>query len=145
LFTNFADVDRMKFTYLILICFLAACGGGDTHFNKTDVTRISVGTNVFKVSVRDDLAEAVRVNPRYAPRLGPIREDAAFAMAQVSGGSVVGVLGDQALMTGVLECDAGRSAVPDRYAEYRCVPVKRSPDQSPMLACTVPEASKAPN
>lgn len=135
----------MRVISLILLFFLTACGGGDRHFNGAEVTRIKVGKNVFKVSVRDDLAEAVRVNPRYAPRLGPIREDAAFAMQQISGCRVVGVLGDQALMTGVLQCNAGRSGVPDHYANYRCAPIFRPPNRPTLTVCAGPEDPKPPD
>lgn len=81
-----------------------ACGDPDPHFRSISPTRISVGNSDFEVFVRGNLAEALRVNSRYAPRLGPIRAEAAVAMAQVSGCKVYGVLGDQAQQTGLLDC-----------------------------------------
>ncbi|MCE8545162.1 hypothetical protein KBY25_04940 [Ruegeria pomeroyi] len=94
---------------LSLIVLLAGCGGPGREFRGLPATRVDVGGSVFDVRVRGNLAEAIRVNPQYAPRFGPIRERAGFAMAQVSGCRVVGVLGDQAVATGVLSCD-GRPA-----------------------------------
>ncbi|WP_299876361.1 hypothetical protein [uncultured Sulfitobacter sp.] len=55
--------------------------------------------------MREDRAEAIRINPEYAPRFGPIRTRAAAAMAQVSGCEVKAVGGDQALAVGILDCD----------------------------------------
>ncbi|MEM7081107.1 MAG: hypothetical protein AAF513_21030 [Pseudomonadota bacterium] len=69
------------------------------------MTRIEVDGSIFDVRVRGGLAEAVRMNPQYAPRLGPIGSRAGVAMAQASGCEVVGVLGDQSVTTGVLDCD----------------------------------------
>lgn len=96
---------------LILLLSLAACSNASPDFRDVPATRVDVGGSKFDVRVRGGLAEAVRLNPQYAPRFGRLRSRAAFAMAQVSGCEVVGVLGDQAVATGVLSCD-GRS--PDR-------------------------------
>ncbi|WP_372570464.1 hypothetical protein [Ruegeria jejuensis] len=86
------------------ILLVAACGAASPEFRGAPVTRLVVDGSVFDVRLRGDLAEAVRVNPQYAPRLGPIGPRAGIAMEQVSGCQVVGVLGDQAVMTGVLDC-----------------------------------------
>ena len=88
-----------------LFLLLAACNAPSPHFRDQPVTRVQVEGSLFDVRVRGNLAEAIRVNPQYAPRLGPISGLAAFAMSRVSGCDVTGVLGDQALMTGVLSCD----------------------------------------
>lgn len=90
---------------LLAFLFLAACGGGSPHFHGLPATRVEVNGSVFDVRVKDALAEAVRVNPQYAPRLGPIRDRAALAMAQVSGCPLLDVLGDAAVTVGVLACD----------------------------------------
>lgn len=89
----------------ILFLLLAACNTPSPHFRGQPVTRVQVEGSQFDVRVRGNLAEAIRVNPQYAPRLGPISGLAAFAMSRVSGCDVIGVLGDQALVTGVLSCD----------------------------------------
>ncbi|MEX0318476.1 MAG: hypothetical protein AB3N21_11025 [Ruegeria sp.] len=84
---------------------LAACATVTPHFRGVPATRVKVADSVFDVRVRGNLAEAIRVNRQYAPRLGPIRERAGVAMAQVSGCEVIEVLGDAAVTTGVLGCD----------------------------------------
>lgn len=90
---------------LLALLFLAACSGGTPYFRDQPATRVSVNGSIFDVRVRNELAEAVRVNPQYAPRLGPIRDRAALAMAQVSGCPLLDVLGDAAVTVGVLGCD----------------------------------------
>jgi hypothetical protein len=62
---------------------------------------------MFDVRVQPRLAEAVRVNPQYAPRLGPIADRAKMAMEQVSGCEVTEVRGDAAQVTGLLDCGTG--------------------------------------
>lgn len=102
--------------YLVLLLILqGACHAPTKHFRQSPVSRIAVDGALFDVRVRGNLAEAIRRNPQYAPRLGPLRDQAGFAMARVSGCRVRDVLGDQALMVGVLDCDGG-TAVPVRPA-----------------------------
>ncbi|WP_299637188.1 hypothetical protein [uncultured Ruegeria sp.] len=84
---------------------LAACAAGTPHFSDVPATRVAVNGSVFYVRVRGDLAEAVRINAQYAPRLGPVRDRAALAMAQVSSCPILDVLGDAAVTVGVLGCD----------------------------------------
>ncbi|MGR3614913.1 MAG: hypothetical protein ACU0BB_02590 [Paracoccaceae bacterium] len=89
----------------ISVMCLAACNGPSPHFANAPVTRIAVEGSTFDVRVQGNLAEAIRVNPEYAPRFGPIRKRAGVAMAQASGCEVVDVLGDQSISTGVLACN----------------------------------------
>lgn len=91
--------------FLILLLLLAACDTPSRHFHGVDPMRIEVDGSQFDVRVRGQLAEAIRVNPEYAPRFGPIRGRAAFAMARASGCVVREVSGDQALALGKLECE----------------------------------------
>ncbi|WP_415257241.1 hypothetical protein [Sulfitobacter sp.] len=87
-----------------MLLSLSACNTAGPHFRGLTATRIEVDGSVFDVRTRGNLAEAMRINPEYAPRFGPIRDRAAFAMSAVSGCDVTDVLGDQALATGVLAC-----------------------------------------
>jgi hypothetical protein len=87
-----------------LLLLLPACDGGSPHFMGTPPTRVEVEGSVFAVRVKGDLAEAVRINPQYAPRMGPIGGRAARAMEQVSGCTVREIRGDQALILGLLTC-----------------------------------------
>lgn len=90
--------------YLFLLV-LAACSAGTPHFRDLPGTRVAVNGSIFDVRIKGELAEAVRINMQYAPRLGPIRDRAALAMAQVSGCPILDVLGDAAVTVGVLGCD----------------------------------------
>jgi hypothetical protein len=94
----------MRALVIPLLLLLPACDGGSPHFMGIEPTRVEVEGSVFAVRVKGDLAEAVRINTQYAPRMGPIGGRAARAMAQVSGCTVREIRGDQALILGVLEC-----------------------------------------
>ncbi len=94
---------------LCVLCVLAGCGVTDQMFRGVPATQVDVAGSTFEVRVRGNLAEAIRINPEYAPRFGPIRARAGFAMEMVSGCRVTGVLGDQAVATGLLDCGDGRS------------------------------------
>ena len=96
----------MKSLFLFpLALFLAGCNMPGPHFRDLPATRVTVDGSTFDVRVRDELAEAMRINMEYAPRFGPIRGRAARAMALVSGCEVREVRGDQALATGLLDCE----------------------------------------
>ncbi|WP_370400083.1 hypothetical protein [Sulfitobacter sp. JB4-11] len=90
---------------LLLVAGLAACNTPSPAFRGLPPTRVTIDGSTFDVRVREDRAEAIRINAEYAPRFGPIRIRAATAMAQVSGCEVKAVGGDQALAVGVLDCD----------------------------------------
>ncbi len=93
--------------FILILIGLAACNTPGPHFRGLTATRIEVNESLFEVRVRGEMAEAMRINPEYAPRFGPIRNRAALAMSAVSGCEVKDVLGDQALATGVLNCPSG--------------------------------------
>lgn len=116
----------------LLLC-LTACGQPSAHFADLPATRVEVDGSVFDVRVRGELAEALRRNVEYAPRLGPIRQRAALAMRQVSGCRVEYVLGDAAVTLGLMECD-GKDRDWSRYLinrGYECVEVRGLADSSP--------------
>lgn len=114
---------RFRRALLLVICGLAvaACNRAGPHFRDVPATRVTVDGSTFDVRVKPRLAEAIRVNPEYAPRLGPIEGRAAMAMAVVSGCDVVQILGDAALTTGVLDCGQGRPALIYGLS-YECYP-----------------------
>lgn len=89
----------------VLFVLLTGCADPHPHFREASLTRVTVEGSVFEVRLRGNLAEALRISPEYAPRLGPLRHRAARAMEIVSGCQVEGVLGDQALMIGILNCE----------------------------------------
>ncbi len=97
---------QQYFPLVLVLTTLAACSGGSPHFMGTPATVVEVEGSTFAVRVKGDLAEAVRTNPQYAPRMGPIGGRAAQAMEQVSGCKVREIRGDQALILGILDCPA---------------------------------------
>ncbi|KXF91684.1 hypothetical protein AT574_05800 [Phaeobacter inhibens] len=102
---------RSRSIFMFLLAVLpAACDTASPHFRGQAVQRIKVESSVFEVRLRGSLAEAVRVNPQYAPRLGPIRKRAQRAMELASGCPVRDVLGDQAVLVGRLNCGSGEAA-----------------------------------
>ena len=113
---------------LLLLTVLSACNSPGPHFRDLPATRVTIDGSVFDVRVRGELAEALRVNGEYAPRLGPIYGRAAHAMSVVSGCRVAEVRGDQAQTTGILECGSGTPravAVPQGTGELGCIRVDR--------------------
>jgi hypothetical protein len=118
----------MRFVCFLICLSVSACNRPGPHFRDLAVTRISVDGSVFDVRVRNELAEAQRLNAEYAPRLGQIGLRAAKAMAQVSGCTVTQVRGDQAIATGLLDCGGKvprRSHASQSTGEIECVRVDR--------------------
>ncbi|MCD2311937.1 hypothetical protein [Pseudosulfitobacter pseudonitzschiae] len=126
------------YSLIFLGLLVTACNTPGPHFRGLPATRVTVDGSTFDVRVRDRLAEALRVNPEYAPRFGPIRDRAGVAMEQVSGCKVTEVRGDQALATGLLDCGDGPPKQPIQadghnvcytvrtmgpLRDYRCDPV----------------------
>lgn len=125
LLTTFSHLaDMMRWLGMFLLA-LGACTVPKGYFANAPATRITVDNSVFDVRRRGELAEAVRVNPEYAPRFGPIRARAGKAIEIISGCQVREVLGDQAVATGLLDCDGtGRALrLPRSIGEYDCIEV----------------------
>lgn len=102
----------------------SACNAAGPHFRHLEPTRVTVEEATFDVRVNRRLAEAIRINPQYAPRLGPIAGQAARAMWLVSGCDVVEVRGDAAQITGVLDCgDGPPPVVLVAGLNYECVAI----------------------
>ena len=141
--TNWHDTGEMRLGVLILCGISAGCNAPDPHFRGVPATRITVDGSVFDVRVGANLAEAVRINSEYAPRFGPILTRAGFAMATVSGCRVKGVLGDQALATGLLVCQKHpqNRKLPPTKASYSCQEVQqwldaaKGPDYPARFTC----------
>ena len=118
----------MRWAFGILVCGLGlvGCDSGSPHFRGAEVTRVTVDGAMFDVRVRGELAEAVRRNPQYAPRLGPLRGKAGLAMQQVSGCRVEYVLGDAAVTLGLMDCDGKKRDWSKllQSRRYECVEVR---------------------
>lgn len=112
---------------LLFILLLPACNMPSPGFRGVTATRVTVDGSTFDVRVKDDNAEAMRVNMQYAPRFGVMQTRAATAMAQVSGCEVRTVTGDQALAFGKLKCKGTRKAPPPTTTiALDCEPVRGS-------------------
>lgn len=83
---------------------LVACNTPGRHFEGLPATRVRIGEMHFDVRVRGELAEAMRINAQWAPRLSGVADPAALAMAHVSGCRVTEIRGDQSLVLGILDC-----------------------------------------
>ena len=99
------NAERMRL--LVFVLLLAACNTPGAHFRGLPKTTVTIDGSTFDVRVNGRLAEALRTNPEYAPRFGPIRDRAKWAMELVSGCIVKKVGGDQSLATGILDCGDG--------------------------------------
>lgn len=94
----------MRVLSLLCILLVAGCDTPSAHFRGIPPARITVEGSTFDVRQRGTLVEAVRINPQYAPRLGPLRHRARRAMAASTGCRVLWVSGDQAVLVGRLSC-----------------------------------------
>lgn len=112
----------MRWFAIVLSLVLAACNAPSPYFGSVPATRVAIGGAVFDVRVRGDLAEAMRINRQYAPRLHGIAPLAEQAMQQVSGCMVRELSGDAALVLGVLDCGSGthRSVLRRVPPSYDC-------------------------
>jgi len=90
---------------LVVAPVLAGCDGPSPHFRGIAPVRMTVDGSTFDLRRRGRLMEAVRLNPEYAPRLGPVAARASVAMTRISGCAVKELRGDAALVLGILDCD----------------------------------------
>ncbi len=89
---------------LFLIPLLAACDGPTPYFRGIPTTTVTVEGSTFDIRKKDDLAEAIRTNAEYAPRMGPVARRAEVAIEQATGCRVKSVSGDAAVIVGKLDC-----------------------------------------
>lgn len=123
--TKLRHAESMRLA-LFLLCALAACNAAGPHFRSLPATQVTIDGTVFDVRVRENLAEAIRLNSQYAPRFGPLQTYAGLAMAEVSGCDVLEVRGDAAQATGILDCGDGGPRI-DRLrplGEYDCLVIE---------------------
>lgn len=98
---------RYVFVFAVL---LMGCDTPSPAFKGAEVQRITVGQSTFDIRLRDNRAEAIRVNSEWAPRLAAVEPRARAAIEKVSGCEVKRLRGDQAMMVADLKC--GKEAVP---------------------------------
>lgn len=94
-----------RYGYLVLV-LLAACSSPHPAFMAAQEQVIEVESSTFTVRVKGELAEAIRTNFEFNPKIGDIFPKAEKAMEIASGCSVVSnsMKGDPALMVAKLNC-----------------------------------------
>ncbi|MDF1857293.1 hypothetical protein [Pseudooceanicola sp.] len=97
---------RLSIASVLGLCLtlLAGCNGPSPHFAGIAATEVTLGATRFEVRRRGTLAEAIRLTPQYAPRLGPLAGMAQLAIEQASGCAVVRLAGDAAVTVARLDC-----------------------------------------
>ena len=99
----------MRYVALMIFCTaLAACNTPPIGFRGIDPVTVTVEGSTFDVRVNGTVAEAIRTNMQYAPRMGPIGGRASVAIEQVSGCNVKRFGGDQAVIVAELDCKSGQ-------------------------------------
>ena len=114
----------IRFALILLGFGLAGCATPGPMYRGVPATRLTVEGATYDVRLRGLRAEAIRINPQYAPRFGPLRAKAAMAMEKASGCKVVDVRGDQAQAIGHLDCGDGPAPAMTRPTALECVPVR---------------------
>ena len=88
----------------LLIALLAACSGPTPYLAGMPVVVVEEGGAVFHIRRKGDLAEAVRVNREWAPRIGAVAEHVTVAIRQATGCEVRDIRGDAAVIVARLKC-----------------------------------------
>ncbi len=104
--------------WAIILVLLAGCDTPSRTYRDVPVSRISVDQSVFDIRVKDNRAEAIRINAEWAPRLSSVKPRAIAAIEQVSGCKVKRMRGDQAMMIADLKCKG--SPVPQPPKQLSC-------------------------
>ena len=93
-------------TIILSVGILASCSNSHPQFLSVQKQVIEVDGSRFDVRIKSDIAEAIRTNFEYVPKVGEIFPKAAKAMEMASGCQVVpnSMKGDPALMVARLKC-----------------------------------------
>ena len=94
------------------LLLIAACNSPHPRFHGVEPVRISIGQSLFDVRVKGRAAEAIRVNPEWAPRMEAVAPRAIMAIETVSGCTVTRLDGDQAQAFARLECGGAPAPAP---------------------------------
>lgn len=109
----------MRLLCWIFLPLLAACNTPGHEFRGVDPVRVRIAQSTFDVRVDGTYAQAIRLNPEWAPRFEAVAPRGAVAMQKVSGCKVARLWGDQAVMLARLDCGAGVPPLPPTLA-YDC-------------------------
>ena len=94
------------FTWVAALLMLAGCNTPPLGFAGVAATRVTVEQSTFDVRIKDDRANAIRLNREFAPNLAAVAPRAGQAMMQVSGCDIVpgSMTGDASVVTARLTC-----------------------------------------
>ncbi len=107
---------------ILILAGLSASAGCNTPgpaFRGIDPVRISVGKSTFDVRVDGTRAQAIRLNPEWAPRREAVAPRAVAAIEKVSGCTAARLDGDQVVIVARLDCGDGPPPAP-RAVNYTC-------------------------
>lgn len=91
----------------VLGMMLASCSSSHPAFMGVEATVVEVQGSTFQIRIKEELAEAIRTNFEYVPKIGDTFPKAKIAIEMVSGCTVVpdSMRGDPALMVARLKCN----------------------------------------
>ncbi len=89
---------------VLFLVLLTGCEAPGQHFRHVDPKTAMSGGSVFEIRQRGTLVEAIRLNSRYAPRLGRVADEAKLAIERTTGCRVTRVLGDAAVIIARVVC-----------------------------------------
>ena len=99
--------------------FMGACNTPGPAFRGVDPVRVTVGKSTFDVRVDGTRAQAIRLNPEWAPRREAVQPRAVAAIEQVSGCTAARLDGDQVVIVARLDCGDGLPPAP-RATDFAC-------------------------
>lgn len=98
------SLSWLRATLLFLAALLAGCNTPSPHFDGRPALRVMAGGHLWEVRRKGRLAEAIRVDRTYAPRVGPLGGSAEAAIRMATGCDVARLRGDAAMMVARLKC-----------------------------------------
>ena len=110
---------------VFVLVLVTACSGPGARFQDVPSVRVEVGQSVFDVRMAGPWAQAIRLNPEWAPRPAAVLPRAVPAIERASGCRIARLGGDQAVILAQLDCGA--------------VPPPRPP---PVYICAVEDLGK---
>lgn len=105
---------------LCVTALAGACGAPGGDFASAPVQRLHLGGGTFDIRVKGRRAEAIRVNPQWAPNLSAVGVPAVLAIERASGCRVDRLTGDAARMEARLDCGAGPLPAHRPGGDYYC-------------------------
>jgi hypothetical protein len=99
---------------LFILVFLLACDRPSQAFRGVVPQRVSIGDSIFDIRVKEQRAEALRLNSEWAPRRAAVEPRARAAIEKASGCKVARIRGDPAMIVADLSCGSTPAPLPVR-------------------------------